>query len=625
VPNPADHPGTRAQEVVDLASTLRASPSAPRFVDPAQTDLDDDRFPHRYQRVASLGQGGMGEVILARDVRVGREVALKSVLDRDANNADAVARFLRECRIQGQLEHPSIVPVYDLGRRPDGAPFFTMKRVSGMTLKEVIAGLARGDHDVASRYGRRRLLTTFSSVCLAVDFAHSKGVVHRDLKPSNVMLGDFGEVYVLDWGLARLLHDAPDAAPAPAEGDTTAPGSVLGTPGYMAPEQVFGNSEAVGPAADVYALGAILYELLTLTPLHQGKTQLELIAATKAGANTAESLRRRAADLPAELEAVCIKATKLEPELRFRTAREIQLAVERYLEGERDRARRSELARIHTEAARKAGAEALVNGSSEARKMAMREVGQALALDPENGPALGILVRLLTTPPATVPHEAEVDLTQREEDTLRAIARRGALALGLFLLYAPLLLWMGVRSWAGFCLVFGCIAAVSVLALTVIQRWPRPGPILIGVAVSMAGVGASSLILGPFLLLPGAVAVLTIGNAVVLTGRWRAAAIALGCLALVMPIVLEAVGVLPPSFQFVNGALMILPRMVDLSAGPTFCLLVVSTLITTVIPAFAIAFVRDIVINRRRELAIQAWHLKQLVPEAVAEGGAASA
>jgi serine/threonine-protein kinase len=182
-----------------------------------------------YQLGALIGHGGMGEVVAAYDPRVGREVAIKR-LRAAAASGDGVARFLREARIQARLEHPAIVPVHDLGTDPDGRPYFTMKRLAGVTLA----------HQLATKPPppRQRLLRAFADVCLAIELAHGRGVVHRDLKPANIMLGDFGEVYVLDWGLARVLgeHDASVGADVESLDGMTQAGSVLGTPGYMAPE-----------------------------------------------------------------------------------------------------------------------------------------------------------------------------------------------------------------------------------------------------------------------------------------------------------------------------------------------------------------------------------------------------
>ncbi|MCA9797823.1 MAG: serine/threonine protein kinase, partial [Candidatus Eremiobacteraeota bacterium] len=184
----------------------------------------------------------------------------KVLLPAHMNDPVLRARFLRECRIQGQLEHPAVVPVHDLGVGPDGAVYFTMKRVLGFTLDQIVAGLRRGDPELIRRFSRRRLLTAFLSICQAVELAHARGVIHRDLKPANMMLGDFGEVYVLDWGLARLasdpvsaVHEIRPVPPGESDHRLTAAGTFLGTPGYLPPEHARG--EAIDPRADVYALG----------------------------------------------------------------------------------------------------------------------------------------------------------------------------------------------------------------------------------------------------------------------------------------------------------------------------------------------------------------------------------
>src|SRR5574338_576880 len=200
-----------------------------------------------YDLGAVIGRGGMGEVIVARDRSFGREVALKR-MRADKPSPELVARFLREAKIQARLDHPAIAPVHDLGYDSEGLPYFTMKRVGGATLAALLE--ARTEKP-------QRLLRALVDVGRAVELAHARNIVHRDLKPSNIMLGDYGEVYVLDWGVARVLTDTkrttgPAMAVDPDEQTTS--GSILGTPGYMAPEQVKGLE--AGTKADVYALGA---------------------------------------------------------------------------------------------------------------------------------------------------------------------------------------------------------------------------------------------------------------------------------------------------------------------------------------------------------------------------------
>jgi len=241
--------------------------------EPAAVELGDDQlaalgFSERYVFERNLGEGGMGVVKLLHDRQIGRRVAVK--LMRGQGGRDEQARFVREARVQGQLEHPAVVPVYDLGVDPDGRCFFSMKRVNGATLEEVLAELRAGSEEARRTWSERRLLSAFSSICLAVEFAHRRGVVHRDLKPGNVMLGGFGEVYVLDWGLSKVagLPELPPAASVALPhdaGSETLDGAVLGTPGYMSPEQARGERD-VDARADVFALGAVVFECLAGDP-----------------------------------------------------------------------------------------------------------------------------------------------------------------------------------------------------------------------------------------------------------------------------------------------------------------------------------------------------------------------
>ena len=195
-----------------------------------------------------IGRGGGGEVLLAHDRRIGRDVALKRLRSASPDE-DEIGRFLREARIQARLEHPAIVPVYELGRDELGRPFFAMKRLAGKTLSEVLA--------VATR---ERMLRAFADVCRAIDYAHSRGIVHRDLKPANIVLGEFGEVYVIDWGVARVIGDAVLMPDIDTIEGTTDSGQKLGTPKYMAPEQA--ENPEVDRPADIYSLGVILSEIL---------------------------------------------------------------------------------------------------------------------------------------------------------------------------------------------------------------------------------------------------------------------------------------------------------------------------------------------------------------------------
>jgi serine/threonine protein kinase len=270
----------------------------------------------RYELVEKIGQGGMGAVFLALDRQLDRPVALK-VHNALPENAEAQARMVREARILARLEHPSIVPVHDAGVLPDGRFYYAMKLVRGKRLDEQV------EHPTALA----ERLGLFQKICDAVAFAHAHGVIHRDLKPQNIMLGAFGEVLVLDWGVAKELKDPP--APAGAGGDGKEPlrpehtmaGTVLGTPGYMAPEQARGDAKGVDERADVYALGAILHFLLT------GR-------APPPESSPAEYGR----SIPRPLRAICRKALAPERQDRYGSVVELAGDVADFLAGRRVRA-----------------------------------------------------------------------------------------------------------------------------------------------------------------------------------------------------------------------------------------------------------------------------------------------
>lgn len=253
----------------------------------------------RYEVLEAIGQGGMGMVYRARDKVLDREVALK-VLRPEVAGAEWVNRLEREARVLARLEHPGIVPVHDVGTLADGRIYYLMRLVRGQRLDQFSLATSLSE-----------VLRAFLKICDAVSFAHSRGVVHRDLKPSNVMIGAFGEVLVLDWGIARLAGGTEEsaaigAAGPPAEGDT-APGTVLGTPGFMAPEQAQGALQLVDHRTDVFALGAILL-------------------AISSGEN-------RDLPIPRPLAAIWTRAMAADPERRFGSVADLAAEVTRFLDG----------------------------------------------------------------------------------------------------------------------------------------------------------------------------------------------------------------------------------------------------------------------------------------------------
>jgi serine/threonine protein kinase/tetratricopeptide (TPR) repeat protein len=331
----------------------------------------------RYEPVKELGRGGMGVVLRVRDNDLRRDVAMKVLRpDRNDTRSDQgkrdLRRFIEEAQITGQLEHPGIVPVHEMGCDAQGRVFFTMKMVRGEPLSEVLRRLRLGDAETVNAWPLDRMLGVFLKICEALDFAHAHNVVHRDLKPANVMLGNFGEVLVMDWGLARVL-DAPGqeaasatvstesterrAAVKSASAEFTLDGTVVGTPAYMAPEQARGELARIDARTDVFALGAILYEMLCLRPPYEGADATQLIESAAQGiiktplARAAKdpTIRYRMAHLPGskiprELDAVCMKALSQAQSDRYPSVRTLQAEIENFIAGRPVSVRRDPLA-----------------------------------------------------------------------------------------------------------------------------------------------------------------------------------------------------------------------------------------------------------------------------------------
>jgi WD40 repeat protein/serine/threonine protein kinase len=306
----------------------------------------------RYHLLRPHGKGGLGEVFVALDEELHREVALKEIRPEHAADPRSHGRFVREAEITGGLEHPGIVPVYGLGAHADGRPFYAMRFIQGETLRAAIGRYHhqhRGKEPDGSReLELRGLLTRFVTVCNAVAYAHSRGVIHRDLKPANVMLGKFGETLVVDWGLAKAgvrpgaalasssgngeALPEPTLTPLLGEGIETQAGSALGTPAYMSPEQATGRLDLLGQASDIYSLGATLYTVLTGRPPIEGKDGAEILSKAQRGQWL--SPRQVKADVPAALDAVCRKAMAQRPAERYSSALQLAGEIERWLADE---------------------------------------------------------------------------------------------------------------------------------------------------------------------------------------------------------------------------------------------------------------------------------------------------
>jgi serine/threonine-protein kinase len=519
--------------------------------------------PAGYQLGAVIGRGGMGEVLLAHDADIGRDVALKRM---KAATPDLVERFLREARIQARLDHPAIVPVHEVGRDRDGRPYFTMKRVTGTTLALM---LERGGESL------QRLLRAFVEVCLAIDFAHARGVVHRDLKPSNIMLGDYGEVYVLDWGIARVLGTSePSHASTPST--ETQVGTVLGTPAYMAPEQR--ENSKVGPSADVYSLGKMLFEILHTRP-----------------------------DAPPELDAICTAALADDPATRPAT-RALADAVQAYLDGDRDLERRRQLAAEQVAIAQRAREEGR-------RSEAIRAAGRALALDPNAALAAELLSGMIVEVPEQVPPEVEAGIAGIERDIVRERSRRSTFIYLAIWLTLPVAAAAHVVSWGLLALLYAIATAVAGMHWVNYKtaRVPAWG----FMAANLPLVVVFAQFTGAFVLAPLLVTALLVAYSSrpeIARRPWLV--FAYGIVASLLPIALEELGVLPPTFRFGPDGLVSWANGVARHTTAGFAMLAAGVaILVTLTGRYAMGITRAR-FDTQRHMHLQAWQLRQLLPRA---------
>jgi serine/threonine-protein kinase len=333
---------------------LRDTPTDdPKPVRPRSEEMPDlSSDPGRYQLLGEIGRGGMGAVLKGRDVDLGRDLAVKVLLEKHRDHPEMAHRFIEEAQIGGQLQHPGVVPVYELGQFPDRRLYFAMKLVKGRTL----AALLEARKDPAD--DRPRFLSIFEQVCQTVGYAHARGVIHRDLKPSNVMVGSFGEVQVMDWGLAKVLgqggaaddqktrrgHDESIIRTVRTGSDAGASraGSVLGTPSYMAPEQARGEIDRLDERADVFGLGSILCEILTGHPAYTGRAGDEVHRKAAAGDLADAVARLDACGADGELVGLARRCLAAEPKDRPRDAGVVAAALTAHLQGVQQRLQAAE-------------------------------------------------------------------------------------------------------------------------------------------------------------------------------------------------------------------------------------------------------------------------------------------
>ena len=390
-PNAASDNTTSESTAEPLGRTMDLGTTATGEASQRKSDPAADKVPTTSPETASapatrhtvtrfLAEGGLGKVYVAQDDELQRAVVLKTLKDAGDEHSEARYRFVQEAQVNSQLEHPNIVPIYQAGRGADGQPYYTMKYVRGQEFRKLIQGYHQNRRERSSdTLELRRLLTLFISTCQAISYAHNRSVVHRDLKPENVAVGEFGELMVLDWGLAKVLGEvetetshAPVAIADDIDLGKTIQGRIMGTPGYMAPEQASGKIEAIEPRTDVYSLGAMLFEILTGEAPHallhsydshqiQRWQRRELRSGTATGQQSVASLASQHSSdqpestmnlldrvitgavpvpsdieptVPRALEAICLRAMRMKVEERYSTASDLASDVERWLADE---------------------------------------------------------------------------------------------------------------------------------------------------------------------------------------------------------------------------------------------------------------------------------------------------
>ena len=309
----------------------------------------------------------MGVIIKGRDADLGRDLAIKVLLDSHREKPEIIERFVEEAQIGGQLQHPGIVPIYELGQFSDERPFFSMKLIKGKTLASLLSERSSPTDD------QTRMLGIFEQICQTIAYAHSRGVIHRDLKPANIMVGAFGEVQVMDWGLAKVLEEGGVADEKKSlskhkdvsvirtrrstgsdsldeVGSHTRVGSVMGTPAYMPPEQALGEIDRLDERTDVFGLGAVLCEILTGKPPYVGEDGTEVFRQASRGQLDDCWARLDASGADDELISLAKRAIEPEPEQRWRNAGALAGAMSDYLHGVQERIKQAEIAKSQAEA-----------------------------------------------------------------------------------------------------------------------------------------------------------------------------------------------------------------------------------------------------------------------------------
>jgi serine/threonine-protein kinase len=384
----------------------------------------------------------------------------------------------------------------------------------------------------------------------------------------------------------------------------------------MAPEQLGVGGGPPDARADVYALGAMLFEVVTLESLHDRTDLDRAVLSTLRGVEARPSVRAPGRAVPPEVDAICVQATALEPDARYADARALARELERFLDGDRDLALRREMSVSHALAAKEYEERALAGGprALDARAAAMRELGRALALDPDNATALASVARLMMTPPAEVPPEAAAEIERQAQETERMAARMSIGAYVVCVAIGLLTLAMDVEPWLLWSYLGLMLSAAGITAVGGFARRSHPATAYLAVLASSAGFATLSRLLGPFVLVPAVVGASTTLFALMPRRGLFFTALAAGCAAVLVPAGLEWAGVIAPSYAFGANVLEVLPTSASLRPLPTMILLVASSVGAIVVPAVMCAKTRAALSDAERKVRLQAWHLGRMAP-----------
>jgi serine/threonine-protein kinase len=551
-------------------------------------------FARRYRLVRRMSAGAMADLYEAEHVNTRRRVALKVLHPEVMEDPTAVERFRREATACADIDSEHIVGVIDSDVDPGtGRPFLVMEYLHGRDLAQYIAETWGASAPIPTS----QTLLLLRQVASALDKVHAAGIVHRDLKPANLFLvtPDDGppRVKIVDFGVAKLVRERSGSE-----------GERIGTPLYMAPEQLDGDSVSVDGRADVFALGAILYEVVSLRRLRE--------TAMDVRTGRVRRVSSVVPDVSPELDAICAKATARDPADRYPTARALAEAIESYLDGDQNEALRRELAMQHVTRARDLFARA---STAQARVEALREALRAMALDPQNQEAQKLLLAAVTNVPDAIPPEAQESYRHATDGArLRLLRVTGPLWL-TWLVVVPLAMVAGVRDWRP--LALG--AASSFVGACLAWYSARQGVcstrrvVLLGACAAVT-VGASACFLGPFVMPPLCGSTAAVVAALYARPTERRAVTGMVALAVLAAFAVELLGLVSPAWSFRQDQLTLFARVVVLPERMTVWFLLYMSVSFVVLPAVLVGRVRDAAARTERREFMQAWMVRKLFP-----------